>query len=59
MEKFSEKEYDVVLCDIKMPKMDGIEYLEKAKQMKPDSTIIIISGHALPRPLLKVEHQLN
>lgn len=43
--KFSEKEFDVVLCDIKMPKMDGIEFLEKAKSINPDIPIIIISGH--------------
>lgn len=43
--KFREKEYDVILCDIKMPKMDGIEFLEKAKESNPDIPIIMISGH--------------
>ena len=43
--KFREKEYDVILCDIKMPKMDGIEFLEKAKEFNPDIPIIMISGH--------------
>ncbi len=43
--KFREKEYDVILCDIKMPKMDGIEFLEKAKEANPDIPIIMISGH--------------
>ena len=43
--KFREKEYDVILCDIKMPKMDGIEFLEKAKETNPDIPIIMISGH--------------
>ena len=43
--KFKEKEYDVILCDIKMPKMDGIEFLEKAKESNPDLPIIMISGH--------------
>jgi two-component system nitrogen regulation response regulator NtrX len=43
--KFREKEYDVILCDIKMPKMDGIEFLEKAKEGNPDIPIIMISGH--------------
>ena len=45
LKKFSEKNYDVVLCDIKMPKMDGIEFLEKAKQHNTDIPIIMISGH--------------
>jgi two-component system, NtrC family, nitrogen regulation response regulator NtrX len=45
LRKFKEKEYDVILCDIKMPKMDGIEFLEKAKEANPDIPIIMISGH--------------
>ncbi len=42
---FSSKTYDVVLCDIKMPKMDGLEFLEKAKEINADVPIIVISGH--------------
>jgi two-component system, NtrC family, nitrogen regulation response regulator NtrX len=42
--KFRDKEYDVILCDIKMPKMDGIEFLDKAKELNPDIPIIMISG---------------
>ncbi|MDQ6891013.1 MAG: response regulator, partial [Bacteroidota bacterium] len=45
LKKFKEKTYDLVLCDIKMPKIDGIEFLEKAKQINPDVPIIVISGH--------------
>ncbi len=45
LRKFREKEYDVILCDIKMPKIDGIEFLEKAKEANPDIPIIMISGH--------------
>ena len=37
--------YDVVLLDIKMPKMDGMEVLEKAQILAPDVPIIMISGH--------------
>src|ERR1700676_2399628 len=43
--KFRDKEYDVILCYIKMPKMDGIEFLDKAKELNADIPIIMISGH--------------
>ena len=43
--KFSEKTYSLVICDIKMPKMDGIEFLQKATELNADIPIIIISGH--------------
>ena len=45
LKKFSEKAYDIVLCDIKMPKLDGIEFLEKAKAVNADIPVIMISGH--------------
>jgi two-component system nitrogen regulation response regulator NtrX len=45
LKKFKDKTYDVVLCDIKMPKLDGIEFLQKAGESNPDVPIIMISGH--------------
>ncbi len=45
LKKFKEKTFDVVLCDIKMPKIDGIEFLEKAREMNADVPVIMISGH--------------
>lgn len=45
LKKFREKRFDIVLCDIKMPKMDGIEFLEKAQEINPDIPVIVISGH--------------
>ncbi len=38
--------YDVVLCDIKMPKMNGIEVLEKIIELRPEVPVVMISGHA-------------
>ena len=38
-------QYDVILCDIKMPRMDGIEVLEKLMLQNPDNTVVMISGH--------------
>jgi DNA-binding NtrC family response regulator len=45
LKKLREKEFDVILCDIKMPKVDGIEFLEKSKDINGDTPIIMISGH--------------
>ena len=45
LEKIEKKEYDLILCDIKMPKMDGIEVLQKIMQIRPEVPVIIISGH--------------
>jgi len=45
LKKFRDKNYDVVLCDIKMPKIDGIEFLQKAGEINNDVPVIMISGH--------------
>ena len=45
IDKIKKEDYDLVLCDIKMPKMDGVEVLEAAKKMKPETPIVMISGH--------------
>ena len=40
-----EMELDLVLCDIKMPKMDGVEVLQYAKKIRPELPFLMISGH--------------
>ena len=44
-EKIKNNDYDLVLCDIKMPKMDGVELLEEVKKIKSEIPIVMISGH--------------
>ncbi|HRD79260.1 MAG TPA: sigma-54 dependent transcriptional regulator [Saprospiraceae bacterium] len=43
--KVKQKSYDVILLDIKMPKMDGMEALERIQELSPDTPVIMISGH--------------
>ncbi|SOS49632.1 Probable sigma-54 dependent two-component system response regulatory protein [Tenacibaculum finnmarkense] len=45
LEMIKNNDYDLVLCDIKMPKMDGVEVLERAKKIKPETAMVMISGH--------------
>ncbi|SHJ55664.1 sigma-54-dependent transcriptional regulator [Aquimarina spongiae] len=45
IEMIKNEDYDLVLCDIKMPKMDGVEVLEAVKKIKPEIPIVMISGH--------------
>jgi DNA-binding NtrC family response regulator len=45
LEKIKTSSYDMVLCDIKMPGMDGIEVLEKFQELIPDTPVVMISGH--------------
>ncbi len=45
LEKVKNGDYDVVLCDIKMPGMDGIEVLEELSGVTADIPVVMISGH--------------
>jgi two-component system, NtrC family, nitrogen regulation response regulator NtrX len=45
IEKIKNDDFDLILCDIKMPKMDGVEVLEALKKIKPEIPIVMISGH--------------
>jgi len=45
LEKIKNEDFDLVVCDIKMPKKDGEEVLQEAKKLKPEIPFIMISGH--------------
>ncbi|WP_347922426.1 sigma-54 dependent transcriptional regulator [Pontimicrobium sp. SW4] len=45
IERIKKEDFDLVLCDIKMPKMDGVEVLEAIKKIKPEIPVVMISGH--------------
>lgn len=45
VDMLAESDYDLALCDIKMPGMDGIEVLEHIRKNHPDTAVIMISGH--------------
>ena len=45
IELVKNEDFDLILCDIKMPKMDGVEVLEAIKKIKPEIPMVMISGH--------------
>lgn len=45
LEILEKSDFDLILCDIKMPGMDGIELLTKIQENKPEIPVIMISGH--------------
>ena len=45
LDQIKKNDFDLALCDIKMPKMDGMEVLQSAKKIKPEIPFIMISGH--------------
>lgn len=45
LDKAKNDTYDIIFCDIKMPKMDGMEVLSELQKSNVDSPVIMISGH--------------
>lgn len=43
--KIKQNKYDVIIMDIKMPKMDGMEAIERVQLISPDTPVVMISGH--------------
>ncbi|MCL2123204.1 MAG: response regulator [Desulfovibrionaceae bacterium] len=46
LEKIKAGDYDVVVLDIEMPAMDGMEALKKIKEMKPTTQVVMFTGHS-------------
>ena len=47
IEKIEQDHYDLVITDMRMPKMSGLELLQKIKEKRPDMPVVVISGYAL------------
>ncbi len=43
--KIEKSAFDLILCDVKMPKKDGMEVLEKVQSMNSETPVVMISGH--------------
>ena len=48
LDRIKEADFDVVILDVMMPEMNGIETLRRIKNADPDLPVIILTGHALP-----------
>ena len=46
LEKFKDRSWNIALVDLKMPKMDGLELMEKIKEIRPETQVIIITAYA-------------
>jgi DNA-binding NtrC family response regulator len=46
LDRIAEKEIDLVILDVQMPEVDGLEVLQKIKQQKPLIEVIMLTGHA-------------
>jgi CheY-like chemotaxis protein len=49
LEKISKNRYQLIITDIRMPRMDGTQVLKKAKELNPEVNVIIITGYASPQ----------
>ena len=47
LEKAREQPFDLVFLDVKLPGMDGVETLEKLKQIVPDAVVVMMSGYSV------------
>ena len=45
LEQIAKQDFDFVLCDLRMPNMDGMTFLEKSRQTHPDQTVIMMSAY--------------
>lgn len=54
LEKYNHKKYDIVITDINMPKMNGIELISKIREINPEQKIVAISAHDEPEILISV-----
>jgi DNA-binding NtrC family response regulator len=54
--ELEKKSYDVVLLDLKMPGISGVEILEQIKKMKRPMEVIILSGHASAEIAVQTTH---
>jgi len=46
LQRVQKEQFDLVITDLKMPKMDGIEFLKQVKEVKPETQVILITAFA-------------
>ena len=46
LEEFEKSDFDLVITDLRMPQVDGMQVLERAKELRPDTEVLVVTGYA-------------
>ena len=57
VQQMQEADYDLILSDIRMPEMDGMQVMEKALQLQPEARVVLITAHATVTNAVEAMHK--
>jgi DNA-binding NtrC family response regulator len=57
LEELAKKEFDLVITDLRMPLVDGMQVLERTKELQPDTEVLVITGYATVNTAVEAMHK--